>query len=468
YWGSAGAPADNADFSSLSAAQKKVVARALGYEVFEGTSFYKATEPVATRMVQGFHDGNKVDYSLIDWGGVGAPDSATASFEELSIEQRDFVASQKGYQRFNAQVFYKPGVAAPAKEIRTSFTVGTGSNFDVDYDQVEWGTLAKPESSVLFADLRAEQQDVILAKLGYRRYDGLVWREGATANYRVTFVEAASVQSGGLADYTNANTPWTLVAVPSATTPWVTAGATPGLLAEQQARVLTQRAIDSYASTAYFKAVVPANQATIGLKPVMTTFEQGLHYQQSQVTFSTTASKDKRFVVSDGTNKYVVYAKDENNNGVFDSIEVQKPHELLGQRGYGFLLAGTLTTLGNNVGFNVSGKDDVIITGNINLNGQNSGLALQSDRWVYLEGAAKVSGDLLVRGGLRVDPANTAMTNPGVFPPAATQGAQAQPGANTRGVSVFVHPTAQLNTLGAGTRIALHGGQDVIVNGRVI
>ncbi|MFZ9627513.1 MAG: hypothetical protein ACO3AD_19820, partial [Burkholderiaceae bacterium] len=234
-----------------------------------------------------------------------------------------------------------------------------------------------------------------------------------------------------------------------------------------QARVLTQRALDSYAATAYFKATVTSAQAAIGLKPVMTTFEQGLHYQQSQVNFSATASKDKRFVVSDGTNKYVVYAKDENNDGTFDSIEAQKPHELLGQRGYGFLLAGTLTTLGDNVGFNVSGKDDVIITGNINLNGQNSALSLQSDRWVYLEGAAKVSGDLTVRGGLRVDPANTAMTQPGVFPPAVGNATQ-QPGANTRGVSVFVHPTAKVNTLGAGTDIALHGGQDVIVNGTVI
>jgi hypothetical protein len=169
YWGTAGAPAAEASFGSLTADQKKVVARALGYEVFEGTSFYKATEPVATRMVQGFHDGNKVDYSLIDWGGVGAPDTANASFEQLSIEQRDFVASQKGYQRYNAQVFYKPGAVAPAKELRTSFTVGTGSAFDVDYDQVDWGSLAKPDASVLFADLRAEQQDVILDKLGVAR-----------------------------------------------------------------------------------------------------------------------------------------------------------------------------------------------------------------------------------------------------------------------------------------------------------
>ncbi|MEN9772931.1 MAG: hypothetical protein RL322_1, partial [Pseudomonadota bacterium] len=211
---------------------------------------------------------------------------------------------------------------------------------------------------------------------------------------------------------------------------------------------------------------VPANQATIGLKPVMTTFEQGLHYQQSQISFSASASKEKRFIVSDGTNKYVVYAKDEDNNGVFDAIEVQRPHELLGQRGYGFLLAGTLTTLGDNVGFNVAGKDDVIVTGNINLDGQNSALSLQSDRWVYLEGAAKVSGDFLVRGGLRAASGGSLLTDPGVFPP-ATNGGTAQPGANTSGVSVFVHPTAQINTLGAGTDIALHGGQDVIVNGRV-
>ena len=135
------------------------------------------------------------------------PDSASASFEQLSIEQRDFVASQKGYQRYNAQVFYKPRVVAPAKELRTSFTVGTGSAYDVDYDQVNWGSLAKPEASVLFADLRAEQQDVILEKLGYRRYEGLVWREGATSNFRVTFFQGGRAPSGGVADYTHSHTP---------------------------------------------------------------------------------------------------------------------------------------------------------------------------------------------------------------------------------------------------------------------
>ena len=144
-------------------------------------------------MVQGFHDANKVDYSLIDWGGVGAPVSNTATFEELSLEQRDFVAAQKGYQRYNAQVFYKPGAVAPAKEIRTGFTVGTGSAFDADYDQLNWGSVAKPEKSVLFADLRAEQQDVVLSALGYRRFDGLVWRQGATDNFRVSFFENGSV-----------------------------------------------------------------------------------------------------------------------------------------------------------------------------------------------------------------------------------------------------------------------------------
>ncbi|WP_420226204.1 hypothetical protein [Pigmentiphaga litoralis] len=41
YWGSAGAPAANASFADLTAAQQKVVARSLGYEVLEGVNFIK-------------------------------------------------------------------------------------------------------------------------------------------------------------------------------------------------------------------------------------------------------------------------------------------------------------------------------------------------------------------------------------------------------------------------------------------
>ena len=41
-------------------------------------------------------------------------------------------------------------------------------------------------------------------------------------------------------------------------------------------------------------------------------------------------------------------------------------------------------------------------------------------------------------------------------------------GANDKGVSLYVHATATLNSLDAGTAITLMGGRDVVVNGRVV
>jgi hypothetical protein len=115
-----------------------------------------------------------------------------------------------------------------------------------------------------------------------------------------------------------------------------------------------------------------------------------------------------RWVVTDGNNEYIIYAGNSEGTGI-DSLQVQIKPEIFGQRGYGFLLAGTLTTLEAGQGLNVTGAEDVIVRGNINLLGEGSNLTLQSERWVYWEGKASVTGDITLIGGLTIDgntPAN--------------------------------------------------------------
>ena len=139
------------------------------------------------------------------------------------------------------------------------------------------------------------------------------------------------------------------------------------------------------------------------------------------------------------------------NTGDF---QLQAQNELFGQRGYGFLLTGTITTLDAGQGLTVTGDKDVIVRGNINLLGAHANLLLQSDSWIYWEGFANVAGDISFYGGVELNGSN---------PLAHPMG-----GANADGVSLFVHATSTLNTLSGGSHITLRGGQDVILNGPIV
>ncbi|HYF18850.1 MAG TPA: calcium-binding protein, partial [Ramlibacter sp.] len=427
FWGTAGKPAAGTSFSALSEAQKRVVAHALGYEVHTGTTYYKAGAPAGQQVVKTFAAG-PVQFSLqsIDFGGTAEPDEGT-SFEDLTPAQRAIVADSLGYAIVDKQLFYKE-TASPGSRLIDMPLEGTHySNADVN-----WGTEKNPGPGVGFQLLTLEQQERVLQHSGYRRFDGVVYHDAeatlAEKRYVLTFVEGT--------DYQNENIRWSAVAVPEPGTAFA------DLTPEQQFRVLDQSGWKRYDGRTFVKLGAA--------KEVVTTFTEGVDYTNAQV-FGTTASGAKvdRWVVADGASRFVVQAVDEDNDGTADLLRVMKSHELLGQRGYGFLLTGTITNLADNRGLTITSDQDVLVRGNINLLGADSDLVLQSDKWVYWEGEARIHGDITVQGGV-----STAGANLG--------------GANAKGVSVFVHAASTLNSLQAGSDILVQGGRDVLVNGRVV
>ena len=76
----------------------------------------------------------------------------------------------------------------------------------------------------------------------------------------------------------------------------------------------------------------------------------------------------------------------------------------------------------------------MILRGNVNIEGDNGNLTLQSDKWVYHEGLLNVTQNISVFGGMEADKTD-------------------REGANDKGSSVYMHPTAVLNTTQAGSLI---------------
>src|SRR5262249_12418592 len=135
-------------------------------------------------------------------------------------------------------------------------------------------------------------------------------------------------------------------------------------------------------------------------------------------------------------------------DGIFEELQLREVHPLYGHRGFGFLLTGTLTTLEDGRAMSVTGGEDSIVRGTFDLLGDNSDLTVQSDKWIYWEGTANVTGNLGLPGG--VNPAGVGT------------------GANPDGLSLWIDPTSSLITKGAGTDITIRGGQDVVVGGLVL
>jgi hypothetical protein len=536
YWGDVGAPAANADFASLSAAQKQLVAASLGYEVYESGVWYNAGADAGLRVMTGFASGQAADFDLdkIDWGGPQAPDD-NASFEQLTAAQRAVVVAQLGYAQIDRQVFYN-ATAEAGEQVRVDFTQGSGG--DYENKDVVWGEVAKPADSTAFGNLTYDQQNQVLAHLGYARWDGVVYFDAdATADqqYRLSFEQGADK------DYENADMVWSAVATPllshkidvsavpvagdsysividgvdirytaraaegsqpaDTTTAHLVAGLVnainssglygaiavgnqiqindgdaggkavvttsigvvgemqsrdlsyAALTATQQFHVLDQTGFVQYTQTTY----VDTTQAD-AFKRVLTAFTEGVDYTNAGMDWGSTGTQQStRWIVDDGSNRYVIYAYDDISDGTgdIDEIHILEPHVLLGQRGFGFLLAGgTITTLQANADFVVSGQDDAIVRGNINLLGAGSDLTIQSDKWTYWEGGANVTGNITLLGGVELDGSN---------PTGKPNG-----GANADGVSLYIHAATTLNTTTAGTHIVLAGGQDVEIHGRVI
>jgi len=140
-----------------------------------------------------------------------------------------------------------------------------------------------------------------------------------------------------------------------------------------------------------------------------------------------------------------------NHADYFDALirPFDPEHYLLGQSTYAIFLEGTLTTLANNSTLRLAVQNDVIIRGNINALGNNSGVILQSDKWVYVEGFVIATQFVKIYGGVSEAGANLN-------------------GANTRGASVYVHTTSRVITSAAGSSIDVRGGQDVELYGAMV
>ncbi|MGB7325621.1 MAG: hypothetical protein WBD31_12175 [Rubripirellula sp.] len=158
-----------------------------------------------------------------------------------------------------------------------------------------------------------------------------------------------------------------------------------------------------------------------------------------------TIEAGKRWRVIDGDDKFIVVV-DANDSTI---LKVGESHYLDGHRGFGFLLTGTLTTLMDDVTLDIAASDDVIIRGNIDVLGDDSTLALQSDKWIYWEGFATVEGDITMLGGIAAD--GTDLDGSGVGDS-----------------SIYVHATSQLVTSQAGSSINLQGSHDVDLMGKVV
>ncbi|MCA2996678.1 calcium-binding protein [Gemmatimonas sp.] len=130
FWGSVPAPSAGASFGELTLAQKKVVAKALGYEVYESGVWYRADALAATRLVTQAATGAPADFSLelIDWGGVRAPaklsTGAERGFDDLTLAQQRVVAQTLGYDVLDRQVFVKLNAADAAKRVLTLLVEG--------------------------------------------------------------------------------------------------------------------------------------------------------------------------------------------------------------------------------------------------------------------------------------------------------------------------------------------------------
>ena len=441
YWGAAGQPAADASFDSLTLAQKKVVAVSLGYDSYDGTTYFNPAAAAGHQLVTQVATGAVAAFDIddIDWGGVRPP-AEHATFEQLTVEQRAIVAAGLGYDAVAQQVYYKAGGAAtPATVVAT---LRQGAGLDYLNTALNWGSVDKPADNTGFDLLTLAQQNRVLEQLGYQRWDGLVYHDADAAagkQYKLTFVEGS--------DYHNADIGWSEVAIPADGTAYA------DMTAEQQFRVRAQTGFTSVFGsneTVYYKAGA-------GTRSAVQSFTEGIDYSNSALGLGSAAGVDSdRWLVTvksgagagAATTTYVVYAPNETGDAAPDRLLIQQPHPLLGQRGFGFLLTGTVYTLQDNADFVVGGSGDAIVIGNIHLLGCGADLVVQSDNFVYWQGSADVGGSITLQGGVALDGSNLN-------------------GANADGTSLYLHATSRLDTSAAGSSITLQGGRDVELHGTV-
>ncbi|NBS66413.1 MAG: hypothetical protein EBT33_19090, partial [Betaproteobacteria bacterium] len=449
-------------FDALSPAQQTHVAASLGYEVYSGTHYFKADAGPGSRIVRSFASGNRIDIDTLDWGGPEAPADPYAPFESLGIAQRLRVAQSVGYALFEKQVLVGVDPDGENGELRVLATLVAGSDFIVG--EIEWGDVEPANAELSWEEYTREQQEQVLAAMELRRFDGQVWRNQGSGILRLTLVQGETGPGEDDApvlaerfDYRNSAITWSVLQRPE---PDVLFSSTLSaealeeqeltvLDSSQQFRVLEALGLQRFDQTVYLKAEPDPERFQ---ERLMTGFIEGVHYVNSEIANAAPDLRINRWQLRDTLNHHVLVAIDDNRDGVVERLEIQSPHELAGQRGYGFLLTGTLTTLDDQAGITVSGDDAVIVRGNINLLGADSDLVLQSDHWIYWEGQARVSGVIKMYGGVPLN--STTVSGSG--------------GANERGVSLMIDGTSRLITPGAERSITLMAAQDAILAGSVI
>ena len=169
----------------------------------------------------------------------------------------------------------------------------------------------------------------------------------------------------------------------------------------------------------------------------------------------TTLQAGTRWLLTDAEGlRYVIFRNDLNGDGNTDSLDIRALHPLFDHRQYAFLLTGTLTTLMDGAGLTISADDPVILRGNIDLQGVGSDLTVQSDAFVYFAGQFQIGGSIKVYGGFELDGTDV--------------GGASNIAGETFGQSIYIHDTASLITVEAGSSIVINAAQDFAPLGAII
>ncbi|MGV2335227.1 MAG UNVERIFIED_CONTAM: hypothetical protein LVR18_14315 [Planctomycetaceae bacterium] len=195
--------------------------------------------------------------------------------------------------------------------------------------------------------------------------------------------------------------------------------------------------------------MVTALQQELFPEALRQTFTAGNLPLGSSVTLTELETDRRWLAVDNHSQRYVLYLADPNNDGTADALQIMRPHDLVGQRGFSFLVTGTVTVLEDNRSLTLQAVDDVIVRGNLNLPGDGSDLVLQSDKWVYWEGTGTIGGDLTIAGGMELD-------------------GTSHNGAGAGNASVLIPAISRLVTPRAGSVIDIRGAQDVDILGTIV
>lgn len=114
--------------------------------------------------------------------------------------------------------------------------------------------------------------------------------------------------------------------------------------------------------------------------------------------------------------------------------------------GYGLMVTGTVTSLGENQKVVLGSSEDFILRGNVHITGANSDLTLHSNSFTYVEGFVDTTDDLTVLGGIATDGTDLG-------------------GSDQNTTSAYLHETTRVRTTGNDADIMVKGAKDVDIYG---